>query len=328
MKEKLYKNDFKFIIPNIAKTSELIDLNEIINDSFKLKSKYNIYNYNKISGFYDVLSKVEPDFKELLKINSEGIYVNYLNELTRLRDLIWPLLEQKENFYKALSVHFLNCKAKYENITTQRFSFSLKNNNMFSPANVTLSDIIRNALILGDYFKRFLNLSRHRVIHDKICGYFWTWMRMPNGMPYLHVNFYMKRGFNAKLPCDIINLWLKCSLYRGEVIYFSIGSDFGNSEVYHGKVKTIQSRSLSGNRTDSFDGAYCDYNYSVMSNMHSYYKFASTPNDIKKFHQYLDIVSREHYALNLIPSDRFPVFVSSKKSKPKIIRSYGFSQLK
>ncbi|QQN33499.1 hypothetical protein JHW33_13585 [Rahnella aceris] len=328
MKEKLYKDDFKFIKLEKSSSSELVNINKIIDEILVLKARYNLYFYKDMFGMYDALSEIKTGLLLLDKLSADKNYDDYLKEITRLRGILWPLVEQKENIYNSLLLHFLKLNAKHENITALRYSFSLKGNDKFIASSITPNYITNTALSLSGILKNFLNRSRNRVVQNKICGYFWVWMRMPNGLPYLHVNFYvMERGFNAKLPNDIIQLWLECSREKGEGIYFSISHDFGNSEVHAGKIISIQSRSLTGHKNGAADIIACDYNSTIMSSIHSQYKFAADPSDATEFQKYLDVVSRENYALNLIPSIALPV-QSGKKGKLQKIHSYGLSQIK
>lgn len=150
---------------------------------------------------------------------STSIFSN--SKIVACCDLIKRELIRKDNLLVSLQEHYKNTKNKNKSVSSFCVSFGLKPTVKLSPLSGDYS-ISAHLERLGSKLKEFFNLVRNRASFAYIVGYFWVIMRGVDGIPYVHINFYVNNDrFGQRLAEDINSVWLKVSNGTGSIIHYS-----------------------------------------------------------------------------------------------------------
>ena len=154
-------------------------------------------------------------------------------------DLIKYELIRKDNFLVNLSEHYKNIKRKNEFVSSFCVSFGLKPSVKISSLSKQYS-VSAHLERLGNALKKFFNLVRNRASFNYIVGYFWVVMIDAEGIPYIHLNFYVNNDrFGQRLAEDINGVWLKVTNGAGEIIHYSHRLKFnllGMTNIFIGRL--------------------------------------------------------------------------------------------
>ncbi|PWC14323.1 hypothetical protein B4923_05290 [Brenneria roseae subsp. americana] len=337
-----FEKDFNFIY---LKKEELVKISNLLKIEKRitlLQSNYCLYYFNRDNGFFcDLLDDAK---KEIGTIFSEAIsFDEHKENIKIIRSEFSPLLENKSKLLDSLLLHYHKLKSKNSSLYSLRFSFSL-NDRTSESSKIQNAETIKTAYArIVDYLRKFLNFSRQKVLLKKIVGYFWVILRDYNGLPYIHINFYLSDGeFNSGLALEIKQLWENITNGSGCSLIFEISKNYGNNEVYNDKVSnlySIRSPMLSNNKKHQ---VHNDFNRTESL----IYKYDCLAEDTEKYERYLTCIARESYpvyTLNSIikresmvestkESDSVEEIPHNKKEKSKRkldkFRGYSVSQIK
>lgn len=328
-----FTDHFDFIFHNKKDEIRLVKLSYVM-------KRLRIVEAGFCLDYYDQKNKkIIKYFKRVSNLFEESFSLNDFDKLTEtknnIRKITHPLLKKKSELLNSLFLHYHKLKKIHPSLYSLRFSFSIQRT---AVRDIKFDDPFAVKVFcakLMSAMRRFLNNARQRVLLQKIVGYFWVFMKEPNGMPYIHINFYIDNDrFNANLATEIKTLWVHVTNNHGCVLLFDISERYGNEEVYNDKVRTMFSRKLVNDKSNIKDIFFDDFNQKGTSIL----KYNAKVENTKSFESYLVLVAQESYpihTLNAISKNerrnkneqqsRFaPPYDPIKAQK---IRSYAISQI-
>lgn len=329
-----FRRDFDFLFHNKSSVIKLTKY-EYIRKRMALVEKYYCLDYFdlKCMKFQKYFSQVMERFDRSFALNDIN---SYLETTAQVKEITQPLLKKKSELFDTLALHFHKLQRLHPSIYSLRFSFAFRKEMALHHEGDNPFTIKNICALLTSAMSKFLNNSRQRVLLQKTVGYFWVLMKEPNGVPYIHVNFYMDNDrFNANLASEIKHLWKYVTDNKGCVLIFDISRRYGNDEVYNDEVRTMFSRRLVIDKSNIKDHFFDDFNQTGNANV----KYMAKANDVKLFEHYLLFVARESYpvyTLNAISQNekrykdsgptRFGIAYDPIQAKK--IRSYATSKIK
>ncbi|WP_134707132.1 hypothetical protein [Rahnella sp. CJA17(1/100)] len=329
-----FTDHFDFIFHNKKDEIRLTKLSYVM-------KRLRVVEANFCLDYYDQNdNKIIKYFRRVSNLVEGSFSINDFDKLTEaknnIKEITQPLLKKKSELLNTLLLHYHRLNRKHPSLYSLRFSFSLKRDAIINKGFDNPLEVKNSCWVLVSAMRNFLNNARQRVLLQKIVGHFWVVMKEPNGMPYIHINFYINDDrFNANLATEIINLWAKVTSNDGCALFFDVSRRYGNSEVYNDKVRTMFSRKLVDDKSKAEDIFLDDFNQKGNSQL----KYDALASDIKSFEAYLILLAKESYpvhTLNAIskneirnkdmPLIRF--YPPYDPIKAKKVRSYAISQIK
>ncbi|HCE8851232.1 TPA: hypothetical protein NHU67_001620 [Citrobacter freundii] len=323
----ILKNDFDFVFPTKEKLSEIIRMEDISNRLMILKKCY-CFDYfdsrtRQMDNLFDELARTyEYAF-------SAGGFDEYLVAIKHASLITLPLLNKKNGMLKKMQQQHASLMIKNPSLYSLRFSLGLRK----SERHTDLTGPFRVKYMCSIFsfaMKTFLNNMRQRIHLKCKLGYFWCFLKEPDGTPYIHMNIYFRDGeFNASRAKDFAELWELVTKGSGSSILFDFPAGYSNTEVYNDTLKSLQLNGiqLPKGKTKPMQMVVDDYN--GIGNSTLKYTTEATK---KSFQHYLIQLARETYPVHTLneisKGEKNLVILGGKKDelKSREIRGYALSQ--
>ncbi len=150
---------------------------------------------------------------------STSIFTN--PQIVAYCELIKQELIRKDSLLVNLKDHYKNIKIKNKKVSSFCISFGMMPSVKISPW-VNEYSVSAHLATLAKTLKEFFNLVRNRAVFAYIVGYFWVTMMGVDGVPYIHLNFYVNNdSFGQSLAEEINDVWMKVSDKTGYVAHYT-----------------------------------------------------------------------------------------------------------